>query len=183
MLHKVGGYSLVFLNTDTVFSRLIAICNSLDVGWRPRDTGQTGCRRQGHIMLVVMRAATTEWRTQWTSREARRCKLPPNQAQGLTIERAGLTFFFSQVCYSWWVFATLSILGRGDWISQEKLQKFILSCQDTEKGGVADRPEDVADIWHTVFGLAGLSLMGYEGLQPVDPVYCLPASVTKNLHQ
>ncbi|KAK9896931.1 terpenoid cyclases/Protein prenyltransferase [Cystobasidium minutum MCA 4210] len=87
------------------------------------------------------------------------------------------------VCYSWWVFATLSILGRGDWISQEKLQKFILSCQDTEKGGVADRPEDVADIWHTVFGLAGLSLMGYEGLQPVDPVYCLPASVTKNLHQ
>lgn len=73
------------------------------------------------------------------------------------------------------------MLGRADWISQSKLRRFILSCQDTEKGGIADRPEDVADIWHTVFGLAGLSLMGYEGLEAVDPVYCLPASVTKHL--
>jgi len=40
----------------------------------------------------------------------------------------------------------------------------------------------MADVWHTIFGVAGLSLMGEEGLQPVDPVYCLPASVTKNLN-
>ena len=63
-----------------------------------------------------------------------------------------------QVCYSWWVFATLSILGRPDWIDQTKLAKFILSCQDAEKGGIADRPEDMADVWHTVFGLAGTHL-------------------------
>lgn len=90
-------------------------------------------------------------------------------------------FELAQVCYSWWVFATLSILDRADWISQSKLRQFILSCQDTDKGGIADRPEDVADIWHTIFGLAGLSLMGYEGLEPVDPVYCLPASATTNI--
>ena len=86
-----------------------------------------------------------------------------------------------QVCYSWWVIATLSILGRAHWISQAKLSEFILSCQDTEKGGIADRPEDVADVWHTVFGLTGLSLMGYPGLAAVDPIYCLPASVTRAL--
>lgn len=61
----------------------------------------------------------------------------------------------SQVCYSWWVLASLAILGRADWIDQEKLARFILSCQDTEKGGIADRPEDMADVWHTIFGTAG----------------------------
>lgn len=53
------------------------------------------------------------------------------------------------------MFASLEILGKADWIDQDKLREFILSCQDTEKGGIADRPEDVADVWHTVFGLTG----------------------------
>lgn len=57
----------------------------------------------------------------------------------------------------------------------------------------------MADVWHTVFGIAGasllssasvssiadklisvhtgLSLLGYEGLAKVDPVYCMPAAV------
>ncbi|CAD6565878.1 MAG: hypothetical protein CYPHOPRED_000081 [Cyphobasidiales sp. Tagirdzhanova-0007] len=85
------------------------------------------------------------------------------------------------VCYSWWVFATLSMLGRAEWIDQAKLAKFILSCQDPERGGIADRPEDMADVWHTVFGLAGLALMRHPGLQEVDPVYCLPAKYTKTI--
>ena len=34
-----------------------------------------------------------------------------------------------QVCYSWWVLASLAILGRVDWINGEKLSQFILSCQ------------------------------------------------------
>lgn len=29
--------------------------------------------------------------------------------------------------------------------------------QDPDNGGIADRPEDMADVWHTVFGLAGMS--------------------------
>lgn len=33
-------------------------------------------------------------------------------------------------------------------------------------------------MWHTVFGLAGLSLLAYPGLEEVDPVYCMPRSVT-----
>ena len=56
-----------------------------------------------------------------------------------------------------------------------------LLLQDTEKGGIADRPEDVADVWHTVFGIAGLSLLKHPGLEEVDPVYCMPASVTRRL--
>ncbi|GAA6004719.1 hypothetical protein JCM11491_002205 [Sporobolomyces phaffii] len=85
------------------------------------------------------------------------------------------------VCYSWWAVATLAILGRSHWISGSKLSEFILSAQDPDKGGIADRPDDVADVWHTVFGLAGLSLLGYEGLKEVDPIYCMPSAVTERV--
>ena len=33
------------------------------------------------------------------------------------------------VCYSWWVVSSLSMIGRLHWISQKKLVDFILQCQ------------------------------------------------------
>lgn len=42
--------------------------------------------------------------------------------------------------------------------------------QDPEAGGFADRPGNMVDVYHTHFGIAGLSLLGLEGLQEVDPV-------------
>ena len=45
-------------------------------------------------------------------------------------------------------------------ISKNDSQEFILSCQDPENGGISDRPDDMADVFHTVFGIAGLSLLG-----------------------
>jgi geranylgeranyl transferase type-2 subunit beta len=42
--------------------------------------------------------------------------------------------------------------------------------QDSDAGGIADRPGDMADVFHTVFGIAGLSLVGHPSLQEVDPV-------------
>jgi len=54
--------------------------------------------------------------------------------------------------------------------------------QDAEDGGISDRPEDAVDVFHTFFGVAGLSLMGYEGLAPVDPIYALPVSVVERIH-
>ncbi|XP_066861768.1 geranylgeranyl transferase type-2 subunit beta isoform X2 [Kogia breviceps] len=47
------------------------------------------------------------------------------------------------VCYSWWVLASLKIIGRLHWIDREKLRSFILACQDEETGGFADRPGDM----------------------------------------
>ncbi|KAH7328754.1 terpenoid cyclases/protein prenyltransferase alpha-alpha toroid [Stachybotrys elegans] len=82
------------------------------------------------------------------------------------------------VCYSWWVISSLEIIGRTHWIDRDALSAFILSCQDPEVGGLSDRPDDMVDVWHTCFGIAGLSLLGYPGLEPVDPVYCMPKSVT-----
>lgn len=33
------------------------------------------------------------------------------------------------VCYSWWVLASLSMIGRLHWIDKEKITRFILRCQ------------------------------------------------------
>ncbi|KFG86695.1 geranylgeranyltransferase beta subunit [Metarhizium anisopliae] len=81
------------------------------------------------------------------------------------------------VCYSWWVLASLAILKRTHWIDRDALITFILSSQDSESGGLSDRPGDMVDVWHTCFGLAGLSLLQYPGMVPVNPVYCMPEAI------
>jgi geranylgeranyl transferase type-2 subunit beta len=85
------------------------------------------------------------------------------------------------VCYSWWVLASLSMIGRIHWIDKRKLTQFILASQDEETGGFSDRPGDWVDPFHTLFGLAGLSLMGNKEVKLVNPVYCLPQHVIDRL--
>lgn len=85
------------------------------------------------------------------------------------------------VCYSWWVLSSLAILKKTDWIDAQKLRHFILSAQDSEKGGIADREGDEVDVFHTVFGICGLSLLGFENLKEVDPIYCLTKDTLKKL--
>ncbi|XP_060088021.1 geranylgeranyl transferase type-2 subunit beta isoform X2 [Heteronotia binoei] len=86
------------------------------------------------------------------------------------------------VCYSWWVLASLKIIGRLHWINRQKLRNFILACQDEETGGFADRPGDMVDPFHTLFGIAGLSLLGEEQIKPVNPVFCMPDEVLHRIN-
>ena len=37
------------------------------------------------------------------------------------------------------------------------------------------------DPFHTLFGICGLSLLGYKGLKSVNPVYCMPEDVIERL--
>lgn len=37
------------------------------------------------------------------------------------------------------------------------------------------------DPFHTLFGLAGLSLLGSSEVEPVNPVYCLPEETIERL--
>ncbi|KAL6306521.1 rab geranylgeranyltransferase [Sparassis latifolia] len=85
------------------------------------------------------------------------------------------------VCYSFWVLSSLSILNKVPWIDADKLTSFILSAQDPDNGGIADRPGDQPDVFHTLFGVAGLSILGYPGLDDLDPVYCMPSSLTERM--
>uniref|UniRef100_A0A8C5VLJ3 Geranylgeranyl transferase type-2 subunit beta n=1 Tax=Microcebus murinus TaxID=30608 RepID=A0A8C5VLJ3_MICMU len=75
------------------------------------------------------------------------------------------------VCYSWWVLASLKIIGRLHWIDREKLHSFILACQD-ETG-----PGDMVGLFHTLFGITELSLLVEEQIKPVSPVFCMPEEV------
>jgi len=100
----------------------------------------------------------------------------------------------ADVCYSWWILSSLSILGKVDLINVEKLAVFILKAQDDEDGGIADRPGDMVDVFHTFFGIAGLSLIGYlhkkddkdAGLmgkyRKIDPIYALPTDIVQRLN-
>jgi len=63
------------------------------------------------------------------------------------------------VCYSWWCASSLAVLGRTSWLDRAALARFVLAAQDPDSGGIADRPEDAADVYHTFFGVAGLSLL------------------------
>ncbi|XP_010519818.1 PREDICTED: geranylgeranyl transferase type-2 subunit beta 1 isoform X2 [Tarenaya hassleriana] len=85
------------------------------------------------------------------------------------------------VCYSWWVLSSLIMIDRVHWINKEKLVKFILDCQDMENGGISDRPDDAVDVFHTYFGVAGLSLLEYPGIKTIDPAYALPVDVINRI--
>lgn len=83
------------------------------------------------------------------------------------------------VCYSWWVLSALAMLDRVDWIDKKSLREFILRTQDEQLGGMSDRPGDVPDINHTCFGLTGLSLLGFDDLEEIDPRFCMPAKLIR----
>lgn len=42
--------------------------------------------------------------------------------------------------------------------------------QDPEAGGFGDRPGHMVDVFHTVFSVAGLSLLKFDGIAEVDPI-------------
>ncbi|XP_019859108.1 PREDICTED: geranylgeranyl transferase type-2 subunit beta-like, partial [Amphimedon queenslandica] len=73
------------------------------------------------------------------------------------------------------------IIGRIHWIDKERLTQFIMATQDDETGGFSDRPGDMVDPFHTLFGLAGLSLLGNRQIKGVNPIFCLPQNVIERL--
>lgn len=86
------------------------------------------------------------------------------------------------VCYSWWVLASLHMLGVPDFIDGNALAGFIANCQD-EDGGIADRPDDLPDVFHTFFGVAALSLLGNDKVQAMDAALALPKVVVARLEE
>jgi geranylgeranyl transferase type-2 subunit beta len=73
------------------------------------------------------------------------------------------------------------MLQHVPWIDGAALRRFILSCQDDVGGGVSDKPTDEPDIFHTFFGIAGLSLLKSDGVLPIDPAYAMPVRTMERL--
>lgn len=126
-------------------------------------------------------------------------------------------------CYAWWITACLALLDRMHVIGADELGGWLLQCQNAPScsavsqtsdaavedraeedrgGGIADRPGNMPDPFHTFFGVAGLSLLVQEfpelgpdldlapveingevvsRLKCVDPVHALPLDVVRKL--
>ncbi|MGH0147834.1 UNVERIFIED_CONTAM: hypothetical protein FKN15_048054 [Acipenser sinensis] len=88
--------------------------------------------------------------------------------------------------FSFCAVATLALLGKLDAINVEKAVEFVLSCMNFD-GGFGCRPGSEShagqvDPFHTLFGIAGLSLMGEEQIKEVNPVFCMPEEVLKRIN-
>lgn len=82
---------------------------------------------------------------------------------------------------------------QSSWIDCNKLADFITKCQDQDDGGISDRPGNMADIFHTYFGISGLLLLhyfdqfkevpdtGFDAFDYIDPTYALPVKVVQKL--
>ncbi|KAG9510353.1 Geranylgeranyl transferase type-2 subunit beta, partial [Fragariocoptes setiger] len=73
------------------------------------------------------------------------------------------------LCYTWWCLSSLRMINRLHWIDHGKLLQFVFACQDKDNGGFSDRPGNYVDPYHTVFGLAGISLMVHNRTDTEDP--------------
>lgn len=163
---------LSLVNVDSAVSYIQSCANS-DGGFGVRPGHET---HSGQIFTCVAALAITgrldlldrDRLGQWLSER----QLPGGGLNGRPEKK-------EDVCYSWWVLSSLSIIERQHWIDGDALIAFILESQDVEKGGISDRPGDMVDVWHTCFGITGLSLLGYDNLEAVDPVYCMPKQVTQ----
>ena len=71
-------------------------------------------------------------------------------------------------CYSWYVGASIALVsqlrevgerGEGEW-DREKLLQYILYMTQVSTGGLRDKPDMRSDLYHTMYCLCGLSLVG-----------------------
>eukprot|EP00547_Thalassionema_nitzschioides_P011619 CAMPEP_0194258354 /NCGR_PEP_ID=MMETSP0158-20130606/41135_1 /TAXON_ID=33649 /ORGANISM="Thalassionema nitzschioides, Strain L26-B" /LENGTH=240 /DNA_ID=CAMNT_0038997747 /DNA_START=311 /DNA_END=1033 /DNA_ORIENTATION=+ len=64
-------------------------------------------------------------------------------------------------CYSYWIGATLKLLGKEELLDHDKLQNYVLSCQ-THMGGFSKLFGAYPDILHAFYSMAYLSISAQE---------------------
>ncbi|KAJ8672847.1 hypothetical protein QAD02_004107 [Eretmocerus hayati] len=73
----------------------------------------------------------------------------------------------SDSCYSFWIGATLQLLGISELSDFEENRAFVLDTQNTIMGGFGKYDNKHPDPLHAYLGLCSLSLIGEPGLQEV----------------
>ncbi|VVC32128.1 Terpenoid cyclases/protein prenyltransferase alpha-alpha toroid,PFTB repeat [Cinara cedri] len=72
-------------------------------------------------------------------------------------------------CYSFWLGATLSIMGSLDRIHKDRNRNFVLNNANQLTGGFSKNMDSIPDPMHTCLSLCGLSLIGDDNLNPINP--------------
>ena len=70
-------------------------------------------------------------------------------------------------CYSFWVGATLELLGCKDYINWTYVREFVMSTEGSVTGGFGKSPDAHPDPMHSYLGLCGLSIGGEADLIPL----------------
>lgn len=85
-------------------------------------------------------------------------------------------------CYSFWVGATLAMLGK-QYAGRTENIEWILSNQNPLTGGIGKCDNDLCDPLHTFMGLAGLSLVSYDKLMPIIPELTMTKEALNHLRR
>jgi len=86
-------------------------------------------------------------------------------------------------CYSFWLGATLSIMGSLNRINKERNRDFVLNNANLLTGGFSKNMDSIPDPMHTCLSLCGLSLIGEENLNPINPALNITVRAANYLKQ
>jgi len=86
-------------------------------------------------------------------------------------------------CYSFWLGASLSIIGSLDRINKKKNRDFVLNNANFLTGGFSKNIDSIPDPMHTCLSLCGLSLIGEENLNPINPALNITERAANYLKQ
>ncbi|PIA16318.1 terpenoid cyclases/Protein prenyltransferase [Coemansia reversa NRRL 1564] len=86
----------------------------------------------------------------------------------------------ADVCYSFWVGASVELLGGRDLVDVSALVSFIQSCE-TDIGGLSKWPGYRPDPLHSALGIVGFSLCRPDALPRMSPELLLPKTVVERL--
>ena len=82
----------------------------------------------------------------------------------------------ADTCYSFWLGATLKLLGRLPLVSADGISAFVKSCEKKYTGGFAKTADaDFPDILHSFYSVCWFSLIEDEsyGLRQLDPALAI----------
>ncbi|CAG5135083.1 unnamed protein product [Candidula unifasciata] len=139
--------------------------------------GSTFCAVASLVLLDRLHSALTERQLNHLKRWLLR-----RQESGFT----GRPNKPADTCYSFWVGATLQMLGILDLSNVTFNRSFVLSTQSPITGGFSKYPDHIPDPLHTYLGLGGLALIGEPGLGPIFPALNMSQRAydhLANLHQ
>ncbi|KAG1057785.1 hypothetical protein G6F43_000390 [Rhizopus delemar] len=86
------------------------------------------------------------------------------------------------VCYGFWIGASLSILNSFDLVNHDSLKEFLIKSE-SKIGGFAKDPDSFPDLIHSYMGVATLSLLNEPNIQPMHPALNAPLSAYHHLKE
>ena len=141
------------INIDQACSFIVECCNSLDAGFGSKP----GSESHAGLIYCALGSLSLIGRLDLVDCDLLGWWLCERQQPSGGLN--GRPEKFPDLCYSWWVLASLQMIGRLSWIDRDKLLTFILSCQNKTTGGFSDRSGHGVDLFHTLFGNAGISFL------------------------